>query len=432
MKLISLRGLYSSLFLCSLLISCKSAVNNQPGTTPVIDLASSVGGGRVVNLSDIATDVRYVKLETSDSSLIGMFPRVFYENERIYVLSVRVIKVFDKNGKFLFKFDRRGRGAQEYQMASDTRVMSKTGEIIVRSNAPAQSNHLLFYDREGSFTKKIVIPYQKYNFLDRTIEINNNLFVTSTSPKYRDSVQLWAIVHDSLFNIQKEIPMPHISENAKESGGEMIFISSDSPTPSTNRMFTLNFPALYRYEDNVRLVTYKNDTIFSIDSKMNYSPAFSINLGKFKKAPDKDDISELEGDYITLKRSYYIESQRSLILNFYMRNFAHEPYETTMINRLGTRVVKHSDSYALYNKKTGEFTLLNQSVKGKPGFRDDLMNGPSFIPTHISSDFYASAIFSATEIIEHAETNNVTGDLKKLVTSLKDSDNPVVAIAKMR
>jgi hypothetical protein len=60
------------------------------------------------------------------------------------------------------------------------------------------------------------------------------------------------------------------------------------------------------------------------------------------------------------------------------------------------------------------------------------MNGPSFIPTHISSDFYASAIFSATEIIEHAETNNVTGDLKKLVTSLKDSDNPVVAIAKMR
>ena len=103
MKLISLRGLYSSLFLCSLLISCKSAVNNQPGTTPVIDLASSVGGGRVVNLSDIATDVRYVKLETSDSSLIGMFPRVFYENERIYVLSVRVIKVFDKNGKFLFQ-----------------------------------------------------------------------------------------------------------------------------------------------------------------------------------------------------------------------------------------------------------------------------------------------------------------------------------------
>ncbi|MDP3437799.1 MAG: 6-bladed beta-propeller, partial [Bacteroidales bacterium] len=159
MKLISLRGLYSSLFLWSLLISCKSVVNNQPGTTPVIDLASSVGGGRVVNLSDIATDVRYVKLETSDSSLIGMFPRVFYENERIYVLSVRVIKVFDKNGKFLFKFDRRGRGAQEYQMASDTRVMSKTGEIIVRSNAPAQSNYLLFYDREGSFTKKIVIPY---------------------------------------------------------------------------------------------------------------------------------------------------------------------------------------------------------------------------------------------------------------------------------
>ncbi|HBZ24628.1 MAG TPA: hypothetical protein DEO54_00130 [Rikenellaceae bacterium] len=435
MKQISLRGLYSSLFLCSLLISCKSAVNNQPGTTPVIDLASSVGGGRVVNLSDIATDVRYVKLETSDSSLIGMFPRVFYENERIYVMALKIVKVFDKEGKFLFKFDRRGRGPQEYSMSRYITAMPSTGNITVQTQAPGESDNLLIYDREGNFVKKVNIPYQRSTFQSKTIKINDNLFVTAASPKYRDSVQLSAIVYDSLFNILKEIPTPYLPEYEKLSDGEVIFISTENAAKpqKANRVFSLNFPEIYKFEDNVRFLTSSNDTIFSIDSKMNYAPAYRVNYGKYKnESPNREDINLLVGDHVSLRATYCIESQQSLILQFYMRNFAHEPYETTMTNRLGTRVQKHTDSYALYNKKTGEFTLLNQPVKGKPGFRDDLMNGPSFIPTHISSDFYASAIFTATEIIEHAETNNVTGDLKKLVTSLKDSDNPVVAIAKMR
>jgi len=423
------------LFCILFLLSCKTSVNNQPGTTPVIDLASSVGGGRVVNLSDIATDVRYVKLETSDSSLIGMFPRVFYENERIYVMALKVVKVFDKEGKFLFKFDRRGRGPQEYSMTRYITAMPSTGNITVQTQGLGESDNLMFFDREGNFVKKVNIPYQRSTFQSKTIKINDNLFVTAASPKYRDSVQLSAIVYDSLFNILKEIPTPYLPEYEKLSDGEVIFISTgnDAKPQKMNRVFSLNFPEIYKFEDNVRFLLNENDTIFSIDSKMNFSPAFIINYGKYKnESPNRESITQLEGDHISFRSVYCIESPQSLILQFYLRNFAHEPYETTMTNRLGTRVLKHSDSYALYNKKTGEFTLLNQPVKGKPGFRDDLMNGPSFIPTHISSDFYASAIFTATEIIEHAETNNVTGDIKKLVTSLKDSDNPVVAIAKMR
>ena len=422
-----------TLFCLSILLSCNSTVSIQNETVPVIDLASEIGKGRVVNLSEVASDIRYVQLETSDSSLIGMYPRVFYENERIYVLSVRVVKVFDKNGKFLFKFDRRGRGAQEYQSGS-IRVMSNTGDFMVQTNAPFESVNLIFYDREGRYIKRATIPYQKYTFQDRTIEINNNLFVTSASPKYKDSVKLCAIVYDSLFNIQKEIPMPYISENAMESGGERIFISSDSgPKPPSNIMFSINSPQLYRYDESVRLVTSENDTIFSIDSKMNYSPAFSINYGKFKNEPPKKDVvTVLEGDFISLRPGYYIESRNSLILNFYLRNFAHEPYERTVVNRQGTRVQKYADCYALFDKKSGELTLLNQPVKSKLGFREDIMDGPVFLPTHISGDFYATALFSAAEIIEHAETNNVKGELKNMISNLKDSDNPVVAIVKLK
>ena len=96
------------------------------------------------------------------------------------------------------------------------------------------------------------------------------------------------------------------------------------------------------------------------------------------------------------------------------------------------RVNKHTDCYALYNKKTGEFTLLNQPVKNIPGFKDDIKNGPPFLPTSISSDFQACALFNASQIIEYAQANDLKGELKEIAKDLKDTDNPIVAIAKMR
>lgn len=54
------------------------------------------------------------------------------------------------------------------------------------------------------------------------------------------------------------------------------------------------------------------------------------------------------------------------------------------------------------------------------------------MPTSISSDFQACAIFSASQIIDYAQKNEAKGELKEIVKNLKDTDNPIVAIAKMK
>ncbi|MGE4415163.1 MAG: 6-bladed beta-propeller, partial [Bacteroidales bacterium] len=63
----------------------------------VIDVGSSVGKGRVVNLSEIASDIKYIPLETENNSLVGSYPLAFYENDRIYIRFSKIIKVFDKS-----------------------------------------------------------------------------------------------------------------------------------------------------------------------------------------------------------------------------------------------------------------------------------------------------------------------------------------------
>jgi hypothetical protein len=81
----------------------------------IIDVASSVGGGRITDLSEIVSDIKYIPLETSKNSLVGEMVRVNYEKGRIYINDRSdSVKIFDYDGKFLRNFGRRGRGPQEY------------------------------------------------------------------------------------------------------------------------------------------------------------------------------------------------------------------------------------------------------------------------------------------------------------------------------
>lgn len=50
-----------------------------------IDVESAVGKGRIVNLSEVATDIRYIPLETTAESVIGNVWNVKYSNGKIYI-----------------------------------------------------------------------------------------------------------------------------------------------------------------------------------------------------------------------------------------------------------------------------------------------------------------------------------------------------------
>jgi hypothetical protein len=422
-------GFIPLLFSLFLISSC--GVNSaDEGDVMIINLESVVGSGRVVNLSEVADDIRYVALETTDSSLIGSFPTVFYENERIYVISMRVVKVFDKDGKYLFTFDKRGRGPMEYTSPRKIVIEPESGDITIIVHS-ADESKILTYDRDGNYLNTKFLPVLTETKLDITTKITDNFYVASLATISRGEVDFYAVAFDSLSNLLFKAPKPTIPENA-EDRVSMISIGIDRPAGGSTLFFNLPL-VIYKFDNNARLITGANDTIFNLNTKLEYSALYAINFGKYKNlSKDRNLIDEIDANHISLIRSYFIESKENILLKFNLRGFAHEPFEVTMESVQGTRVNKRRDCYALFNKGTGLLTLLNLPIANNQGFMDDIMMGPPFLPTAISSRFEAVSIHSASRVIEHAETNSISPELAKIVSKLNDTDNPVVSITSFK
>lgn len=104
-------------------------------------------------LEEYVDEVEFIRLETTDSSLIRMITGIKVADRKIYISdqSQGCIFVFDENGKYLFKLEHLGRGPDEYSHLLGFYVDKQ--HIIVSGML-----ELVLYDKDnGSFAKKIRI-----------------------------------------------------------------------------------------------------------------------------------------------------------------------------------------------------------------------------------------------------------------------------------
>lgn len=108
------------------LFSCgreNSREKDNTGFVMEIDLLSEPESG-ITKLSEIAENVEYMPLQTTDSSLLGdVVLKIVNIDNRIYILnSVEdedEILCFNTDGKFSYKINKTGRGPEEYLSITD-------------------------------------------------------------------------------------------------------------------------------------------------------------------------------------------------------------------------------------------------------------------------------------------------------------------------
>ncbi|MHC1779763.1 MAG: 6-bladed beta-propeller [Bacteroidales bacterium] len=406
------------------LYSCKNSKTGKLVDNPdlkTIDVGKSVGKGRIVNLSEIATDIKYIPLETNPNSLIGRGALVFYENGRIYVKFSRIVQVFNSDGKHLFTFNRIGRGPQEYTDNGLIDIEKGTGNINVQT-VRKRITSLKRYNPDGIFINEIIFKNLKDESPDRLGQISDSLFLMWISNRIiKNDIDYFALVVDTLSNIRQMIPTPDIKMNksseTKYVGNRVMNISGSSLPLYVNH-----------FKDSLRICYALDKTIFSFDHEKGTYRRYHIDYGKYRTP---DDLTGRPDKLITIDPHYYIESDKFLLLYFLLKDYAHEPF---VGKRWVTfdRVVERKDAYGLFNKKTGDFTLLNHPVKGIPGFRDDILNGPPVVVHHLSGDNTGSQMILATDFKEFVSKNSTSPQLKKIADNLKDEDNPVIALFKVR
>ena len=405
-------------FFILLTCSCEHKKNTLP--IKVIPVASTVGNYNILNLSDYATDIKYIPLETNDSALIGRISQISYENGKIFIKSISNNYIsdcylFDNHGKYCLKIGQYGQGPEDYNTLYETFIYDNF--IYMMGVRP---NKILIYNTNGLLVENIKVQINEITenhneyFFHHIIPLKENIFVVNVESPYG--------------HYPKAILLETNQSNSKTIKEYTNYVKLNKTKPSTGICEVGN---MYRYKDEVRAYKALNDTIFTIDKNMEMKEAFVFDLGKYR--PTISYIEQKEPDinfnnYIIPDKIF--ESSGFLFINFFTGNYTHEPFE--QVSRHGWQS-DNNITYGVFDKKTGKLALMKQPAKGKLGFKNDIDNGPVIWPHYISSNNELVTHISIEDFLDYYnKIENPTSQMTEIAKNAEMEDNQIIIVAKLK
>lgn len=332
--------------------SCKSDKRNNGPI--IIDVEGAVGKYTIGKLSDYLKDIHYIRLETTDSSLLGDIIDICYEYGHFYISDANdCCKIFDENGKFVRSIKRVGRGPEEYGEIRNISVNPTNGNLLILSS----DAEIVEYKITGEFVRRIATPEVSGNPYSLTALGNDNFFIGSF--KFHNSgspENCYAIIDDSL----------NVLRSGSDANGYVI---SDAGSPAP--VIAIDPYNVYRYGKDFYSSQTSNDTIYRIetDSSYKFTPHIIFNLGKYKDESIRSAMPDkaFEKRVIT-KYSALFETDKHIFIKFDMRALAPEPYErNTEVSYPGSTSVEMTTTVCgIYDKEKEQLSLLKQPVKRNP------------------------------------------------------------------
>ena len=233
--------------------------------------------------------IELIPLETTDDNLIGEVNRIICKNNRYYIRSTNghqngKIFVFDQQGNYLWKLDRRGEGPEEYINLEDFAIQNE--KIYA-----ASFHNIQVYDSVGNHLKKIDID----NLASKEI--------WAVSPNKLLALNFAAIRHGN--NLLTLINENGIEKQFFDVGKCRATRSSQSINSNS-----ICFHSSVYYVNNI----YENE-IFAITANHwdEIKPVYRIDYGN--KNIDKIKITE-DDDYMSWSRKKDAASNYMLIISF--------------------------------------------------------------------------------------------------------------------
>ena len=371
-----MKYLFSFLCLC-----CVLSVSAQKPV--VINLAKAISESpKEIMLNELASDIRYVPLETTDDCLMNNeFYIIQYTGEDIITSG---IFHFDKNGKFLNKIGSKGQGPEEYLQGLFAFGDWKNKLLYVQNWTT-----LTCYGFDGTFVRSVPTPQLNMGaaglFDENHILYSNDIYYADKA----NPIQLYMVDSQNGKTVSKW--RGHLEENKKYG---MILTSRDF---------------MYNYDNSLFYKPALENVIFKI-----LSPKKRQLVYKFDCSGKDIDVSADEVD--PKKRFQFLsvywakETAQYLFVNYGMKN----------ISRLG-----------IYDKEKKTFT--NVTIK------DNLAGGYDIHPAWTSDDNHLLMVYYAGGLLQDKEKRYSTGllperkkELDELLKNIKEDDNPVVILVTLK
>lgn len=157
-------------FFFVLLLSCKNSKVDHSVQVFKIDNISN----KVFDWSSMINIKKIIPLETTDRSLLGVAQKCLVKNNRILFLDykMRVIYVFDLEGRFLFCIDSLGGSSEEYIELKDATFSYDGTSILVLDHAAI----LRYNVTDGHFVERIGFDVDLFGDFCRFINLDEDMF----------------------------------------------------------------------------------------------------------------------------------------------------------------------------------------------------------------------------------------------------------------
>ncbi len=380
------------LILIILLISCR------PNDKVLFEFDPSSLEKNEITLSVIADDINYIPLDNSSplSSINSAYNPIFV-NDCIYLFDKNIgILIFSRDGVFLSKVGSKGRGPGEYLYGSTFTIDQNSGTIYVNDS----NNQIKIYSKTGDFRKSFSL--REYGGSIDVIEIFNSMLFVSYHLQYDDDDKYEWIILDTLGNLikKKGRTTPAFKSNYLHGGGTYIF--------------------------NQKLIFWNQfiDTVFTFLPDFTYKTNFTFKPGEYR-----------------LPKSY-VDNPFKQLPQFFITN---QIFETKKYLMIRYSFYKEKNGFIIIDKKNWESFLSYWSYDNYGSILNDLDGGINFLPRSYlvnKGREYLIELIDPYQIKTHVSRNEFKNsvskyplkkrELEKLANSLKETDNPVLMIVRLK
>lgn len=365
-------------------ISCNRSTNDT--YVENIEHISVLYNNQFVPVEEIIKEVKYVKLETNNSALIGLISKIVFTKDHIIIgdnLIANAIYMFDMNGRFIKKIGNIGSGPGEYTSFIHMTLTPDGKSIAVVDD---KKSRIIYYDLNGDFLGDEYLPYRSeiIEYLD-----NDYLVFSNTPGVYKNTTA----INNTLIISDK--------------GGEILY--SDFPSTYTNEFnLVTHSDHLKRYNEELYYNPNLSDSIYQI-SKEGISKCYVINVENCNR-PHINTTSAFD-DYVD-----FIQSNKCFNGSF-----------VNMDKYLVIGLFPNGSSPVLYDKNKAEVYQINRK-QGDPIFEfwEEGEIITSYSDDTIVLGMNAERVFSIY--------NNLSDENKANLSDLQvnKEDNPVLFFCSLR
>ncbi len=385
------------------LVSC-AGDGSCDSIIPEIEIGKAFESKSNVGLSEYASAIDYIPLETTPESMLEGAENLLIRSfeERIYLYSSRsalqmtktLPLYFKSNGDFVSSIGSFGNSNNEFTNIQTIMIDQSVSQLIV-----VDYNRFVYYTLDGDFIRFAEVKSNSLTFNGYCSGDNNCIYLRN--PSLLDESQGAdllvkvdsmgrAMVRRSLTRIlldQPGTPMGTI----KVTKGASLFSSSGN---------------LYLY--------MRNDSLYRVSPlDLSLDAEFFLDFGKYATNQrvgatlwSRDNLLFITEEFVALTALFTYGSFPDIDRRYTRSNFIYDRKNGT------TKALKYNDTY------------------GFAGFTNDLDGGMPFYPTYMN-DGKMYRLVDAVDFIEFAQMGN-SARMKEVASKLTDDSNPVLVVVTLK